>query len=74
MDKLQKLREFIEGYGLKGIQTFPVRSFIPGETVLVDNEDGVKIFVSWYYRYIDIIGLTKDEFHSLADVLDIEEE
>ena len=74
MDKMQKLREFIKDYGLTGIQTFPVRSMIPGETILIYNEDGIKIFHSWYYEYIDIIGLTKDEFHSLADVLDIEEE
>lgn len=74
MDKMQKLREFIKGYGLTGIQTFSVRSLNPGETIQIYDEDGVKIFVSWYYRYIDIIGLTKDEFQSLADVLDIEEE
>lgn len=74
MNKLQKLRKFIKGYGLEGIHTFPVRSLNPAETVLVYNEDGVKIFHSWYYEYIDIIGLTKDEFLSLADVLDIEEE
>lgn len=73
IDKMQKLREFIKSYGLTGIQAFPVRSMIPGETIRIYNEDGIKIFHSWYYEYIDIIGLSKDEFHSLADVLDIEE-
>lgn len=71
MDKLQKIREFIEDYDLTGIQTFPVRSLSPGETELVYNEDGVQIFHSPYYEYIDIIGLSKDEYQSLADVLDL---
>ena len=72
MNKMQKLREFIKAYGLTGIQTFPVQSLNPGETALVYNEDGVIIFHSWYYEYIDIIGLTKDEYQSLSDVLDIQ--
>lgn len=71
MDKMQKLREFIKGYGLTGIQTFPVRSLNPGETALVYNEDGVRIYHCEGWGYIDIIGLSKDEYQSLADVLDL---
>ena len=74
MDKMQKLREFIKGHGLTGMLAFPVRSMLPSETILLYDENGIKIFASWYYEYIDIIGLSKDEFQSLADVLDIEEE
>lgn len=71
MDKIEKLREFIIQSGLKGFQTFNSRNIIGDSMATIYKQDGITVDYCHYYEYLEIFGLSKTEYRSLSDVLDI---
>lgn len=70
-ERIEMLRDFILKYDLDGMQTFNTRNIVgdPMETVYADDE--IIIDHCWRWGYLEIFGLTNEEYESLADILDI---
>lgn len=59
------MKKFCEEYEYEGIQMFNTRNVV-GD--IMDNllaENGVYIDISWGYGYIEVFGLTEDEYNEL---------
>lgn len=72
MDKMEKLRKFIKN-GYKGTQAFNTHNFVgdPMSEVYTDEENGVRVDFCFKYDYLEIFGLSDEEYASLSDVLDV---
>ena len=68
-DRVKKIREFLLQHDYAGLQTFDCRNWVGDPTVCVYSEDGVEILFCYEYDYLEIIGLTDEEYKSLYDVL-----
>lgn len=71
MDKIEKLREFLINNDYKGMQTFDCRSAVDDPMATVYEEDGITVDECYYYGYLEIFGLTDEEYRGLSDILDI---
>lgn len=73
MNKMEKLRNFIFKNGYKGKQTFDTRNTVGDSmaNVYEDEESGVRVDFCHYYDYLEIFGLSREEYASLKDILDI---
>lgn len=71
MDKMQKLRKFLLDNGYKGKQTFNCRNIAGDSMTNVYDEDGIQVDFCYYYDYLEIFGLTFDEYYSLRDILEV---
>lgn len=71
MDKIEKLREFLINNDYKGMQTFDSRNIVGDPMETVYNEDGITVDECHYYGYLEIFGLTAEEYRGLRDILDI---
>lgn len=70
-DKMEKLREFLIEDGYKGMQTFNTRNIAGDYMETVYCEDGITVDECPSWHYLEIFGLTKEEYESLSDILDI---
>lgn len=71
-EREQTVRQFIEeNPKYRGMQTFDCRNVVndPMSTILAKN--GVTIDYCYFWSYLEIFGLTKEEYQNLADILDI---
>ena len=71
MDKMTKLRKFLIENNYEGTQTFDTRNIVGDSMYTVYDDDGIVVDYCRYYDYLEIFGLTKEEYTSLKDVLDI---
>lgn len=71
MDKIEKLREFLVNNGYKGKQTFDSRNVAGDLMATIYEEDGITVDECHYYDYLEIFGLTEEEYLGLRDILDI---
>lgn len=67
MKDLSKLVEVIKSYDLDHNDLYKTRGIDPAE--LVYNEDGVELWYCQDYYYMDIIGLTNEEFKELKRLM-----
>lgn len=67
MRDLSKLVEVIKSYNLDHDDLYKTRGIDPAE--LVYHEDGVRMWYCEGYYYMDIIGLTDDEFEELKRLM-----
>lgn len=66
MDKMDKLKKFLqEEY--PNSQAFNTRNIAGDSICTVYEEDGITVDYCYYYEYIEIFGLTEEEFESLID-------
>ena len=66
MDKIEKLKYFLqENY--PNIQAFDTRNWAGDSLYTVYEEDGITVDYCYYYEYIEIFGLTEEEFEDLLD-------
>ena len=72
MERLNKLRRFLITKGYKGMQTFDNRNMAGDSMVTIYEEDGITVDYCPGYAYLEIFGLSNEEYHSLKDILDIE--
>lgn len=71
MSKLEKLKNFIREKDFVGIQTFNSRNVVGDPMVTIYNQDGIVVDCCYFWGYLEIFGLTEEEYLSLSDVLDI---
>lgn len=67
MDKVKKVASFILSRFPKGIQMFDCKGIDPTETIY--DDDDVRIAHSWYYEYIEVFGLSNEEYKELEEEL-----
>lgn len=63
--KLEKLKKFLKEKFADGIQMFNTKNWIGDSTVTIYYEDGIQIDFCQEYDYVEIFGLTNEEFESL---------
>lgn len=68
-ERLTKVLDYIKANYHSGIQVFCSRNTIGDQMETVWSEDGVVIDYCHYYDYLEVLGLTEDEIHSLYDLL-----
>lgn len=70
-EAIKKLRDFIVNAGYKGKQTFDCRGIAGDSMTTIYNSDGITVDFCYYYDYLEIFGLTDEQYKSLSDILDI---
>lgn len=71
MDRVERLKKFITEAGFKNMQTFSSRNFALDPMSTIYEKDGITVDYCYKYEYLEIFGLSKKEYSSLKDVLDI---
>ena len=71
MNKMEKLRKFLIDNGYKGIPTFDCSYTVGDPKRKVYDENGITVLSCCIYDYIEIYGLTYEEYQSLYDILDL---
>lgn len=69
MDKMTKLRMFLIENNYNGKQTFDTRNIVGDNMYTVYNNDGITVDYCYCYDYLEIFGLTEEEYRSLKDIL-----
>ena len=70
-EAIKKLRNFIVNGGYKGMCTFDTRNIVGDPVTTVYDSDGITVDFCHYYDYLEIFGLTDEQYESLSDILDI---
>ena len=66
MNKIKKLKRFLqENY--PNIQAFNCRGWAEDEMEEVYHDDGIRVLYCYVWSYIEIFGLTDEEFEDLLD-------
>lgn len=66
MNKIDKLKKFLkENYN--GTQAFNTQNMVGDAIQTVYQEDAITVDYCYYYDYVEIFGLTNEEFESLLD-------
>ena len=66
MNKINKLKKFLqENY--PNMQAFDSRNITGDSMITVYDKDGIIVDYCYYWNYIEIFGLTDEEFDSLLD-------
>lgn len=66
MGKIDKLKKFLQEY-FPNYQAFNNKGFGADSLVTVYDEDGIKVDWCQYYSYIEVFGLTDEQFLNLID-------
>lgn len=66
MNKIDKLKKFLQENYPNG-QAFNTKNIVGDSMVTVYNEDEIIVDYCYYYSYIEIFGLTDEEFEDLID-------
>lgn len=69
---MKKLRQFLINEGYTGTQTFDCRNIVGDPMSNIYDEDGITVDFCYHYDYLEIFGLSDEEYASLSDILDIE--
>lgn len=72
-ERIEMLRDFILKNDLDGMQTFDCRNTTgdPRTTIYSDDEIVIDSCCCLGICYLEIFGLTEQEYENLADILDI---
>lgn len=70
-EAIKKLRDFIVNAGYKGMHTFDTRNIAGDSMTTIYDEDGITVDFCYSYDYLEIFGLTNEQYKSLSDILDI---
>ena len=65
MYNFKEIKEFLKKYEEQGYQIYDSRNTVGDSMETVYNKDGVTIDECSYYGYVEIFGITKDEYDSL---------
>ena len=71
VNRVEKLKKWLVENGYKGKQTFNTRNWAGDEMATVYQEDGIFVDYAVLWDYLEIFGLTDDEYKSLSNILDI---
>lgn len=64
-NRLNKLKKFLKEKFKKRIQAFDTRNTEGDSMETIYNEDGITVDYCYYYEYIEIFGLTNEEYKEL---------
>ena len=64
-NRLNKLKKFLKEKFKKRIQAFDTRNTEGDSMETIYNEDGITADYCYYYEYIEIFGLTDEEYKEL---------
>lgn len=67
MDRLERLKKVLKDNDLLGEQCFDCESLVGDPRETIYNEDGIKVLVCYYYEYVEILGLSDDEYKSITE-------
>ena len=70
-ESIKNLRDFIVKMGLKGTQTFSTRNIAGDSMTTIYDSDGITVDFCQQYNYLEVFGLTDEQYQSLSDILDI---
>ena len=65
--RLIKLKKFLKGVFKKKIQAFTTKNIVGDYMETIYNKDGIQVDYAPGYGYIEIFGLTDEEFEDLID-------
>lgn len=71
MNKIERLKNWLVENGYKGMQTFNTRNTVGDYMERIYDKDGIIVDICYVYYYLEIFGLTYDEYQELSDILDI---
>ena len=60
--RIEKLIDFLKNRFIGGIQMFNTPSIVGDFRVPIYSEDGIKVLFAPYYEYIEIYGISDEEF------------
>lgn len=64
---MEKLIEFLKDRFPNGIQMFDTRNIVGDSMVTIYDEDGITVDYCHDYSYIEIFGLTDEEFEEVVE-------
>ena len=70
-ERIEKVRKFIGEKNLCNTQTFRTRNTVGDPMETIYEADGITIDYCEGYDYLEIFGLTDEEYQSLCDILDV---
>lgn len=70
-EKIAEIRELIIRDHLEGMQTFKTKNIVGDEMTQLYNKNGVTIEICIGCDYLEIIGLTEEEYQQIADLIDL---
>lgn len=65
-NRLIKLKKFLKEKFKEKIQAFDTRNTVGDSMETIYNEDGITVDYCHYYGYIEIFGLTDEEYQELV--------
>ena len=66
---MEKLIEFLKKKFPKGIQMFDTRNWVGDSMCNIYNEDGIVVDYCYGYEYIEIFGLTNEQFEYVENII-----
>ena len=69
--RIEELREFLVENGYSETQTFNTKNVVGDYMETVYSENGILVDICRGWDYLEIFGLTQEEYESLGDILDI---
>jgi len=70
-ERIEKVRAFIMARGIVGMQTFDTRNVVGDPMETIYDADGITIDCCWNRGYLEIFGLSNEEYRSLSDILEV---
>ena len=63
---MDELKRFLQDY--KGKQVFNTRNLVGDRMITIYNKNGIQVDYCEDYDYLEIFGLTQEEFNSLVNI------
>lgn len=70
-ERIEKVIAFIMAKGFVGMQTFDTRNVVGDPMETIYEADGITIDYCEGYDYLEIFGLSDEEYRSLSGILDV---
>ena len=70
-ERITKLRNYLINANFVGTQTFNSRNIAGDKMTTVYLNDGIMVDYCYHWGYLEIFGLTEEEYRLLSDILDI---
>lgn len=69
-DRFCKLLDFLRNSNLLGMQVFHSESLVNDVRECVYSEDGIRVFVCYYWDYVEVLGISDEEFKAISTIKD----
>ncbi|MBO7713967.1 MAG: hypothetical protein J6S85_10385 [Methanobrevibacter sp.] len=70
-NKIKKLKRFLKKHGWEDMQAFSTRNWAGDEMKTIYKKDGIQVDHAVVWGYLEIFGLTDEEFDDLVEVNDL---